>query len=142
MKGVYIMVALSIIWSIVASIIEKKKKAEKAAASKPLRTHVSSELRVDPVNIKIESLRRRKKPQTKVQAPTQLTPSLTSTIKPLSRTLIKPLHVEACPLPSVQRIARAHKPAVQFAAMLNNKRNIRTAIVLNEILSKPISLRS
>ena len=144
MKGVYIMVALSIIWSIVASIIEKKKAAEKAAASKPLRTNVSAEWKADPVKIKIESLRRRnKKSQAQVQVPTQpkLEPQAQTRINPLSKKLIKSLHYESCPLPPVQQARRVNAPAVQLAVMLQKKRNIRTAIVLNEILSKPVSMR-
>lgn len=139
MKGVTIIVILSVVWSIIAGIIEKKKAAaKKAAASSPKQPTVQAgqaEWKADPINVKIESLRRRKRPQSEIiKDPKPQQPRL---IEP-----IKKLHVEGCPLPPQTSIRRATAPAKQLAAMLRNKRNIRTAIVLNEILSKPVSQRN
>ena len=134
MKGITIIVILSIVWSIIAGIIEKKKAAAKKAASLPKQPTVQTELKADPINVKIESLRRRKKTQsviTKDPEPAQ----------PRKHESVKSLHREDCPLPPQTSIRRATAPAKQLAAMLQNKRSIRTAIVLNEILSKPVSQR-
>lgn len=135
MKGVTIIIILSVVWSIIAGIIEKKKAAAKKAAITPKQPAVPTQWKADPVKVKIESLRRRKKSQQEAQVPE---PTPQSKYTP-----IKSLHVKDCPLPPVKPRPRSSNVASkQLAVLLRNKRNIRTAIVLNEILSKPISLRT
>ena len=143
MKGITIIVILSIVGSIISGIVEKKK----AAAAKRARQApsppptVETSWKADPARVKIESLRRRRttqqaKPASKPEKLIQ---------KPRSRKIepIASLHADDCPLPPKQSVSRnARVPAKQLAVMLRNKRNIRTAIVLSEILSKPISQRS
>ena len=134
MKGITIIIILSVVWSIIAGIIEKKKAAAKRAAMTPGQPSVPTKWKADPVKVKIESLRRRKKSRQEAPVP-QPTP-------PREHVPIKPLHVEDCPLPPTKsRLRSSNAASRQLAAMLHNKRNIRTAIVLNEILSKPVSQR-
>ncbi len=139
MKGVTIIVILSIVWSVIAGIIEKKKAAaKKAAASSPKQPTVQAgqaEWKADPIKVKIESLRRRKIAQSVITIDPE--PKQPRKVKP-----IKPLHVPDCPLPPQPSTRKSSAPAKQLAAMLHDKRNIRTAIVLNEILSKPVSQRN
>ena len=136
MKGVTIIIILSVVWSIVSGIIEKKKAAAKKAAKVQPQPRVATEWKADPIKVKIESLRRRKKSQQAVQVLPEEPP------KHKAMAPIKPLHVKDCPLPAVSRATRnAVAPSRQLAAMLNNDRNIRTAIVLSEILGKPVSQR-
>jgi hypothetical protein len=133
MKGITIIVILSVVWSIVSAIIEKKKAAAKKAISASPQPTVATEWSADPVKVKIESLQRRKKSKQAVPDPPRRSKGIDS---------IKPLHVEDYPLPPVSKSPRkADATSRQLAVMLKNKRNIRTAIVLSEILSKPIALR-
>jgi len=137
MKGVTIIIILSVVWSIVAGIIEKKKAAAKKATKVQPQPRVATEWKADPVKVKIESLRRRKKSQQAVQVLPEEPP------KRKAMAPIKPLHEKDCPLPAASRVTRnAVAPSRQLAAMLNNERNIRTAIVLSEILGKPVSQRA
>lgn len=135
------MVALSIVWSIIAGIIEKRKKAAaRSASTRPDSKQVSlkAEWKADPVQVKIESLRRRGVSQSaRVETPP------TEPRKTTSRNPIQSLHRKECPLPSAPvRSNKEQIPAAQIAELLQNKRNIRTAIVLTEIISKPVSQRS
>jgi hypothetical protein len=154
MKGITIIVILSIVGSIVSGIMEKRKaaaakKARSASLGSSPQPAVKTQWKADPVAVKIESLRRRHaviqeksvpKPDKPLPKPDKLTPIPVDfqKIKPIA-----PLHVEDCPLPPTQSRARASKaPSIQLASMLRNQRNIRTAIVLSEILGKPISQRN
>ena len=130
MKGVTLIIILSVVWSVISSIIEKKKAA---AAKQP-------NVKVKPQQ-KVESLRRRKR-ATQVTKPAE--PELIqSKQKKRRRQPIEPLHDASCPLPpKVSTVQKAESPSKQLALMLRNNRNLRTAIVLSEILSKPVSLRT
>ena len=139
MKGVTFIIILSVVWSIVSSIIEKKKAAAKKSAAstsnQPTVRTSKSDWTADPVQIKIESLRRRRRAK-----PEQAPPPVPH--KRREHVPIMPLHKEDCPLPPTgfrNRTANVH--AKQLASMLRNNRNIRTAIVLSEILKKPVSQR-
>jgi hypothetical protein len=140
MKGVTIIIILSVVWSIVSGIIEKKKAAAKRVAKVVPQPRVATEWQADPVNVKIESLRRRKKSQQSVQV-APVAPAAPP--KGQAMAPIKSLHVQDCPLTPVStNIRNSVAPSRQLAAMLRNDRNIRTAIVLSEILSKPVSQRA
>ncbi len=146
MKGVTLIIILSVVWSVISSIIEKKKAA---AAKQPnvkvkpqqKSPEVSTEWKANPVQVKVESLRRRKR-ATQVTKPAE--PELIqSKQKKRRRQPIEPLHDASCPLPpKVSTVQKAESPSKQLALMLRNNRNLRTAIVLSEILSKPVSLRT
>ena len=96
--------------------------------------------RADPAAIRVEQLRRKQK-----TAPVQPKQPAQTAVKPLKKEMehLKPLHKEDCPLPVSLQVARGErKAAKQIATLLQNKRNLRTAIVLNEVLSKPVALRN
>ena len=138
MKGITIIIILSVVWSIVAGIIEKRKAAAKKAGVTPRSQRSYT---ADAVTVKVESLRRRQKTQQKVQPPQAVTQPPPTVIK---KKYIKPLgalHEEDCPLPPTTEGSSTPAPAKQLAGMLRNQHNIRTAIVLSEILDKPISQR-
>ncbi|HIE84791.1 MAG TPA: hypothetical protein EYQ00_13535 [Dehalococcoidia bacterium] len=143
MKGITIIVILSIVGSIISGIVEKRKAAatKKARQGSSPQPTIETNWKADPVKVKIESLRRRRvaqqgKSASKHEQPIQ--PPIREEIKPIAS-----LHVEDCPLPPAKSALRNKRvPAKQLATMLRNKRNIRTAIVLSEILSKPVSQRS
>ncbi len=132
MKGVTFVIILSVVWSIVSGIIEKRKAAAKKEASKVRSKGQPSQSQKSPVNLKVQSLRRRKKP---VQPPVEFSQPEREMKQ------IKPLHKEECPLPSQPVRPSGLKPAKQIAQLLGNRRNLRTAMVLNEILGKPVSQR-
>ncbi|MEE2819986.1 MAG: hypothetical protein VX615_05170 [Planctomycetota bacterium] len=158
MKGISIIVILSIVWSIISAIIEKRKAAEKKASLKQPETQVSLKtnevFKADPAQVKIERLRRRKRTtrpnpvvQKQVTAPT---PKLESkpfpTIQPVQHESligrIKPLHQEDCDLKPVKQRKSSSKPAKQLSEMLKSHKNLKTAIVLSEVLGKPIANRA
>ncbi len=139
MKGVTIIVILSVVWSIIASIIEKKKAAAKKVSAAEKQPTVQTEWKANPASVKVESLRRR--------ARAASIPSIEEKVQPAPKKQkglqsIKPLHVPNCPLPPTTTNLKKVIPAAQLAKMLKSRRNIRTAIVLNEILSKPVSQRA
>ena len=147
MKGISIIVVLSIVWSIISAIIEKRKAAEKKAALKHPETQVSLKtkevFKADPAQVKIERLRRRKRtarPKPAVQK--QVTaPQPVQQESLIGR--IRPLHQEDCDLKPVnQAIKRGSGPAKQLSEMLKQRKNLKTAIVLSEVLGKPIANRA
>ncbi|MBC8309242.1 MAG: hypothetical protein ISR75_05575 [Phycisphaerales bacterium] len=147
MKGVTILIILSVVGSIVSGIIEKRKasaakKARSASLGSTSQPTVKTQWKADPVAVKIESLRRRRsapqqRPLPKPEKP-DLTPQIHQTITPIT-----PLHAKDCPLPTSKPASRIRKsPSIQLASLLHNQHNIRTAIVLSEILGKPVSQRN
>ena len=159
MKGISIIVALSIVWSIISAIIEKRKAAEKKAALKQPQKQASLSTKVvfkaDPAQVKIERLRRRKrapKPQPVVQKQVAVpvskpTPASFSPFKPAQD---EPLIEGIAPLnqgddelsPLKQAKKRKSMPAKQLSEMLKKRKNLKTAIVLSEVLGKPIANRA
>lgn len=138
MKGITIIIILSVVWSIVAGIIEKRKAAAKKAGVAP---QSKRSFTADPVSVKVESLRRKQKAQQKVQSPQLVTQPPPTVVSKKSMQPIKSLHEEDCPLPPIIQRPTTPAPSKQLAKLLRNQRNIRTAIVLSEILDKPISQR-
>ena len=139
MKSITYLIILSVVWSIISGIIEKKKaKAKKNAANVGLESGLASveTFTEDPVTVLVESLRRKKRvqKQTKVLSPQERIADTSHSIKG-----IKSLHDEGCPLPSKSEVKRRLSAASQLGTMLQNRRNVRTAIVLAEILGKPVS---
>ena len=139
MKSITYLIILSVVWSIISGIIEKKKaKAKKNAANVGLESGSASveTFTEDPVTVLVESLRRKKRvqEQTKVVSPQERIADTSQRIKG-----IKSLHDEGCPLPPQSQVERRSSAASQLGTMLQNRRNIRTAIVLAEILGKPVS---
>ena len=100
MKGITIIIILSVVWSIVAGIIEKRKAAAKKAGVTP---QSQRSFKADPVTVKVESLRRRQKTQQKVQPPQAVTQP--------PRTVIKKKSIQ-----SVSLQARAHADSVRLQA--------------------------
>ena len=139
MKGVTIIIILSVVWSIVSAIIEKRKAAaNKEAIRNDLEGNTPTQKQA-PVSVKVQSLRQRKKPipqKAAVEEPRHEIEPITRLHKPIAR-----LHKEDCPLPPQTSRQSTPKAATQFAELLRSRRNIRTAIVLAEILDKPVSQR-
>ena len=159
MKGITIIVILSIIWSIISKIIEKRQIAKgeewkkkqleeggglrvdlKTSVKTPPQPPSTPVFTVDPEQIRVEALRsrairRKKSPEPVVEEVKQA--------KERRIKKIQELDAEVCPVPP-PTFTKAKRPilAHQIANMLKNRRNIRTAVVLSEILRKPLSLRS
>ncbi len=139
MKSITYLIILSVVWSIISGIIEKKKaKAKKNAANVGLESGSASveTFTEDPVTVLVESLRRKKRvqEQTKVVSPQERIADTSHSIKSINS-----LHDEGCPLPPKSQVKRRSSAASQLGTMLQNRRNVRTAIVLAEILGKPVS---
>tara|TARA_B100001123_G_C14991233_1_gene899665 strand:- start:303 stop:761 length:459 start_codon:yes stop_codon:yes gene_type:complete len=149
MKGISFIVILSIVWSIVASIIEKRKVKAKQQHPKGAGLRVGDvsvdespsegiAFQADPVEIKVERLQREKKAQLKA------TTNAIQESASIKKRGIKALHDQDCSLPPTTRtktnqLKTRLKPSRQIASMLRNKRNLKTAIVLAEVLGPPIS---
>mgnify|MGYP006966866592 CR=1 FL=1 len=157
-KSITIIVLLSIVWSIVSSIIQKRaaaaKKLQMQQGGGSLRVGTSTVpqvFNVDPRAVKIEALRRKQQQRRQptsprsTSSPIASSSTLSSEVKQTGSSKIAPieeLHDLDCPVPATRYgRSRATPPSRQLAVMLGHTRNIRTAIVLNEILSKPIALR-
>jgi hypothetical protein len=136
MKGVTFVIILSVVWSIVSSIIEKRKAAAKKEAGRVDLSGQAVGQTTTPVSVKVQSLRRRKTAVPKAVPNAAPVVRSREGIKPLSK-----LHKEDCPIPPQNAKIVAPRPSKQFAALFSNRRNLRTAIVLTEILGKPISQR-
>jgi len=151
-------VVLSIVWSIISAIIEKRKAAEKKAAfnQSPKQATLKSKevFKADPAQVKIERLHRRKRartsqqqvatPQSKVQpkrSSKQTEPIETSQNEPLIEG-IKPLNQEDGNLKLVKHYKGSSMPAKQLSGMLKKRKNLKTAIVLSEVLGKPVAKRT
>ncbi len=142
MKGITYLIIASVLWSIVSGIIEKRKAKAKLAAQAgldgaPKPQAGATTWKADPVSVKVESLRRRKQQQ---QAKQPQTPKA-ATRSGRNIASMKPLHKGGCPVPIIKPVQKQPTPAKQLAIMLKNRRNIRAAIVLSEILGKPVSQR-
>ena len=136
MKGVTFVIILSVVWSIVSSIIEKRKAAAKKEAGRVDLSGQAVGQTTTPVSVKVQSLRRRKKAVPKAVPNAAPVVRSTQGLQPLSK-----LHKEDCPIPPQNAKIVAPRPSKQFAALFSNRRNLRTAIVLTEILGKPIAQR-
>ena len=158
MKGITFIVILSIVWSIISAIIEKRAKANKqllidqdqnrniglktksVVRSQPKPTPI---ITVDPELIRVEALRR-KRAQVQAKQANPLEP-VVEQVKAVPKekfAKVQKLHKEACDLPPTQFVKREKPtPSKRISKMLQNRRNLRTAVVLSEILQKPVSIR-
>ncbi|MFT4593866.1 MAG: hypothetical protein ACI9JK_001584 [Phycisphaerales bacterium] len=147
MKIGTIIIIVSVVWSIISGILAKKQAAaKKLAAANALSTGNGDAVKVwkaDPVQIRVESLRRRNRTAGPSAAPSPVEPRAPKKatqgkkIKGLTSLYAKngPLRV-AKDLPRHER-----KAAKEIATLLSDMPNLRNAILLNEILSKPVALR-
>jgi len=158
MKGITFIVILSIVWSIISAIIEKRQKANKQLlkdqdqnrniglkTKRVVRPQPKSApvITVDPELVRVEALRRKRahiQAEQAIPSEPHVEPVKSLPKKKIAK--IKKLHKEACDLPPTQFVKR-EKPTSgqQIAKMLQNRRNLRTAVVLSEILQKPVSIR-
>ncbi len=159
MKGISIIVILSIVWSIVSAIIEKRQKAKTqqlkeeslnrniGVKTKPVvqpRSTPTPAITVDPEIVRVEALRRKRAHKTAEQI--KQPPPLVKQVKPVAKKAkiakIQKLHKEACVLPPTEyKKPKRPSAAKQISRMLRNRRSLRTAVVLSEIIQKPVSLR-
>ena len=158
MKGITFIVILSIVWSIISAIIEKRAKANKQLlidqdqnrniglkTKRVVRPRPKSApvITVDPELVRVEALRRKRAHlQAKQAIPSEPLIEHTKSLPKKKSEKIKELHKEACDLPPTQFVKREKPtPGQRIAKMLQNRRNLRTAVVLSEILQKPVSIR-
>ncbi|MDP7008830.1 MAG: hypothetical protein QGI78_04585 [Phycisphaerales bacterium] len=152
-KIITIIIIVSTIWSAISGIIEKKKRDKKAVHAgghtQGVGLSVDPQVQVQntPSDSRIDALRKRPKQRTTfVGAARPIAEKLETVAKQPRKKIdhIDPLHDEACPLQS-----KASKPsrnremtADALYRLLRDHKNARTAIVLSEVLGKPVSQRS
>ncbi len=159
MKGISFIVILSIVWSIISAIIEKRKAAEKKAGLKTPQKQATLKtkdvFKADPAQVKIERLRRKRraaKPKPPVQpqvavAPPPKTHSVPPIVPlPSEESLIEritPLQKGGFDGKSSRKASKQRsKSAKQLSQMLRKRKNLKTAIVLSEVLNKPLVRRA
>ncbi|MEE2912526.1 MAG: hypothetical protein VX436_01835 [Planctomycetota bacterium] len=155
MKGISFIVIMSIVWSVVSAIIEKRQKAKQQLLKEekqnrnigleikpvsPPKPKASPVIAIDPEIVQIESLRRKR---THLQQKREeLDIEKVEEAKRGKIPKLQKLHKEGRDLPPAGVIApKKSSPAQQIAKMLQSRRSLRTAIVLSEIVQKPLSLR-
>ena len=154
-KIITIIIIATAVWSTISGLIEKHKK-EKLAAQKgprPARGQQPQQrsLRVtttpqtpeaEILEARIDALRS-KPAKIKVPTTTLEQPPVKRKVRPIhdEPTPIKPLHKEDCPLPPTTSSRKVHARAKAISTLLKSPRSIRTAVILSEVLRKPISLR-
>ena len=158
MKGISFIVIMTVVWSIISAIIEKRAKAQKqllldqnqnrniglktksVVRSQPKPTPI---ITVDPELIRVEALRRKRaQVQAKQANPLEPVVEQVKAVPKENFAKIQKLHKEACDLPPTTFVKPVKPtPGQRIAKMIQNRRNLRTAVVLSEILQKPISIR-
>ncbi len=155
-KIITIIIIVSAVWSTISGLIEKHKK-EKMAAQKgprpaggqqsPQRSlRVTTTPRTSEAEIletRIDALRNR---PAKINIPSTLQehPPVERIAQTRQNKLskIEPLHKKDCPIPPTTYIRKGNTRAKAVSALLKSPRSIRTAVILNEVLQKPVSQRS
>ena len=146
-KIITIIIIVSTVWSVISGIIEKHKK-EKLAGQRNLglKTGQSKpQMQVQtPATLfesRINALRKR--PTTRVAPPPQVVVAEIS--KPKARKTqiekLKSLHDKDCPLPPKKARRIRQTRAMAVSDLLKTQQSMRTAIILSEAISKPVSQR-
>ena len=149
-KIITIIIIVSAVWSVISGLIEKHKRTKLASNGSDLSR--SSQLKQQNLRVstqpktlaelfetRINALRQR--PPTRVVVPK---PEIVKRAQEPSGTRIegiKPLHQEDCPLPPKQPVRHRQSRAEAFYRILKSPRGIRTAVILSEVLGKPVSQR-
>ncbi|MDP6541389.1 MAG: hypothetical protein QGF07_01260 [Phycisphaerales bacterium] len=151
-KIITIIIIVSTVWSVISGIIEKNKKQKMASAraegqKRPPPTQqtmrVTQTQQVTPQTLfeeRLNALRRRPVKRTPPQPP-QVVIEKSREQKQPAIGKIKPLHQEDCPLQPPQLSKRKRSRANAISDLLSSTRSIRGAIILSEVLGKPLSQR-
>jgi hypothetical protein len=146
-KIITIIIIVSTVWSVISGIIEKHKKDKLTKPGnvglKKAQTQVQSprESLSEIFEARINALRKR--PTKKTPVSTEVLVALDPIQRDQTRagSLIKPLHKQDCPLPTTKDRKRRQTRAMAVSKLLKTPHSVRTAIILTEVLSKPISQR-
>ena len=150
MKIGTIIIIVSVVWSIISGILAKKQAAaKKLAAANALSTGNGDAVKVwkaDPVQIRVESLRRRNRTAAPSAALSPVEPVEPRVPKkaPQGKKIkgLTSLYAKNGPVRVAKDSSRRErKAAKEIATLLSDMPNLRSAILLNEILSKPVALR-
>jgi hypothetical protein len=146
-KIITIIIIVSTIWSVISGIIEKHKKEKLAKQGnvglKTVQTQVQIPRQSLPELFEARINALRKRPSKKVPVPTEVLVNLDpkQRDKKAAGSRIKPLHKQDCPLPTTKDKKRRQTRAMAVSKLLKTPHSVRTAIILTEVLSKPISQR-
>ena len=149
-KIITIIIIVSTVWSVISGIIEKHKK-DKLASQKGIlgdnRQQGPASLRVsspqptafEKFEARIEHLRQR--PQQRAIAPVPNIEKSSTESHRTERKKIKTLHVEECPLQPTTGAVPKGTRASAISSLLQDRGSIKKAVVLSELLRKPVSMR-
>jgi len=146
-KIVTIIIIVSTVWSVISGIIEKNKKAKlseqrnmglKTGQAQP---QLQGETPAELFEARINSLRRRPKKSAPAFPKSVEDQELKLQAKKSIHSHIKPLHKPVCPIPQVKATKRRQTRAQAVSKLLKTPRSMRTAMILSEVISKPVSQR-
>jgi hypothetical protein len=149
-KIIMIIIIVSTVWSVISGLIEKHKREKLASQGgdssrrsqlkqQNLRVSTQPQTLAELFETRINALRQ--KPPARVVVPK---PEIVKSAQEPGDTRIKSiksLHKIDCPLPPKQRVRRPELRAGAFYRILKTPHGIRTAVVLSEVLGKPVSQR-
>ena len=146
-KIITIIIIVSTIWSVISGIIEKHKKEKLAKQGNVGLKTVQTQVQIPRQSLselfeaRINALRKR--PSKKAPVPTEVLVNLDPKQRDRKATVsrLKPLHNQDCPLPTTKDKKRRQTRAMAVSKLLKTPHSVRTAIILTEVLSKPISQR-
>jgi hypothetical protein len=149
-KIITIIIIVSTVWSVISGLIEKHKRDKLASKGgdlsrrsqlkqQNLQVSMQPQTLAELFDARINALRQ--KPPTRVVVPKA--EIVKSAQEPSDTRIksIKSLHQEDCPLPPKQRVRHRQSRAGAFYRILKTPRGIRTAVILSEVLGKPVSQR-
>jgi hypothetical protein len=149
-KIITIIIIVSTVWSVISGIIEKHKKDKLASQKRILGSNPQqgpASLRVsspqptafEKFEARIEHLRQR--PQQRAIAPVPNIEKSSTESHRTERKKIKTLHVEECPLQPTTGAVPKGTRASAISSLLQDRGSIKKAVVLSELLRKPVSMR-
>ena len=149
-KIITIIIIVSTVWSVISGLIEKHKKDKLASQGgglssrsqlkqQNLQVSTQPQTPAQQFDARLNALRQR--PPTRAVGPK---PEIAKSAREPSGARIqsiKQLHQADCPLPPNQPVRRSQVRAGAFYSILKTPRGIRTAVILSEVLGKPVSQR-
>ena len=149
-KIIMIIIIVSTVWSVISGLIEKHKRDKLASQGgglssrsqlkqQNLRVSTQPQTLAELFDTRINALRQ--KPPTRVVVPKAEIVKSAQERRNDPIEIIKPLHQKDCPLPPKQRARHLQSRAGAFYRILKTPRGIRTAVILSEVLGKPVSQR-
>ena len=152
-KIITIIIIVSTVWSVISGIIEKHKK-EKLAAQRDgagksatrfqapqqqIRVSTQPQTPAELFDARLNALRQRPPKSVVVPTPDLVVKKQSPQSKRIKQ--IAPLHKKHCPLPPSESTSPSESRARAISKLFSRQSGIRTAVIVSEVLGKPVSRR-